>query len=363
MFSQEEITKWLKPVNLDPLPDRPLVSVLTGNYNYAPFLDQTIESVLSQTYTNFEMIVCDDGSTDNSCNVVEHYADRDSRVRLIRQQNGGQASAWNTAYGGSKGEIVCFLDSDDRFLPEKLEVIVKAFRSYSDRGFLGHRVYRTSLAGRRDDIFPLMADPPSGWYGPFVVCGGTSPVGTAFGSALCLRREIGDLIFPLPEKFKMCADTVIIALGPLLTPLIGIPTPLSEYRYHGSNSWNSPHVSPDFMNRLRDVQWNVWEVSRDYLTKLNPRLAEVFPPFNECQGTLVTAYIQARQKWWGGAVLAYLDFVHAEAFLTIPRIWRWFWRASILLPGPVLFYAIGSNYPMQLLRKLLRVRRGLLASS
>ncbi len=129
-----EIAQRLKPVSLGPLPENPLVSVLTANYNYAAFLGEAIESVLAQIYTNFEMIVCDDGSTDKSCEVVEKYGQRDPRVRLLRQQNGGQASAWNTAYRECRGDIICFLDADDRYLPEKLEVVVQAFRSAPDSG-------------------------------------------------------------------------------------------------------------------------------------------------------------------------------------------------------------------------------------
>jgi glycosyltransferase involved in cell wall biosynthesis len=357
-----EITQRLKPVCLGPLPENPLVSVLTGNYNYASFLGEAIESVLAQTYTRFEMIVCDDGSTDKSCQVAEQYTQCDPRVRLIRQQNGGQASAWNTAYRECRGDIICFLDADDRFLPEKLEKVVQGFRSYPESGFVGHRIYRISVDGRRDDVFPLINDPPSGWYGPFVVCSGTSPPAMAFGSALCLRREISDLIFPLPERFRICADGVVMALGSLMTPLIGIPAPLAEYRYHGGNGWDLPQVSSESVNHLRDIQWKMWEISREYLGKVDPLLVETFPAFDKCHETLLTAYVQARLQLWGGALSAYRELLRSEGFRTIQPIWKWFWRFSILLPRPVLFYAISSNRPKQLLRKALGLRRRLFAN-
>src|SRR6266852_6280716 len=97
-LSLEEIGQLLKPVELAPLCENPLISLLTANYNYARYLGEAIESALGQTYTNFELIVCDDGSTDNSCEVAEHYVRRDPRVRLVRKQNGGQVSATNAAY-------------------------------------------------------------------------------------------------------------------------------------------------------------------------------------------------------------------------------------------------------------------------
>ena len=360
-ISQERITELLKPVRLGPLPDEPLVSVLTGNYNYAVFLSDAIESVLAQTYTRFEMIVCDDGSTDKSCQVVEQYAQRDPRVRLIRQQNGGQASAWNTAYRECRGDIICFLDADDRFLPEKLEKVVQGLRSYPESGFIGHRIYRISVDGRRDDVFPLIVDPPSGWHGPFVVCSGTLPPAMAFGSALCLRREISDLIFPLPERFRICADTVIMALGPLMTLLIGMASPLAEYRHHGQNGWDSRQVSLESIDQLRDIQRKMWEVSREYLARVDPVLVEALPSFEECPGTLLTSYMRARRQFWGGAFSAYLDLVRSKTFPTIPALWRWFWRITIHIQRHVMFYAVSENHPNKFLIKALGIGRGLLA--
>src|SRR5438132_1625714 len=103
----------LSPVFLPPLPQRPLVSVLVANYNYGAYVGQAIESVLGQTYGDFEVIVCDDGSTDNSCEVIGRYVRQDPRVKLVRKANGGMASSWNVAYRHSRGEVLCPLDSDD----------------------------------------------------------------------------------------------------------------------------------------------------------------------------------------------------------------------------------------------------------
>src|SRR5579863_8833232 len=97
-LSMEEVAQLLKPIELPPLCENPLISVLTANFNYGRYIGEAIESVLGQTYTNFEMIVCDDGSTDDSCEVVKRFLQRDPRIRLVRKQNGGQTSAANAAY-------------------------------------------------------------------------------------------------------------------------------------------------------------------------------------------------------------------------------------------------------------------------
>jgi teichuronic acid biosynthesis glycosyltransferase TuaG len=100
----------------------PLVSIVTPAYNATRFVPQTIESVLSQTYTDWELLIVDDCSEDDTVSVVGSYATRDSRVCLLRhQRNCGPAQARETALQASRGRYIAFLDSDDLWLPQKLE--------------------------------------------------------------------------------------------------------------------------------------------------------------------------------------------------------------------------------------------------
>jgi len=100
--------------------DRPTVSILTPAYNSAKFICQTLDSVLRQTFTDFEMIIVDDGSTDQTRAIVESYAARDARIRLITQPNAGIAAARNRAMGAARGRFFALLDSDDLWLPSYL---------------------------------------------------------------------------------------------------------------------------------------------------------------------------------------------------------------------------------------------------
>ena len=96
----------------------PLVSIIMPNYNYSKYLDESILSVLNQTYGNIELIVVDDGSTDNSLECIRKYV---GRLKLVTQSQSGVAAARNAGLSIAKGEYVCFIDSDDSWQNNKIE--------------------------------------------------------------------------------------------------------------------------------------------------------------------------------------------------------------------------------------------------
>lgn len=99
-----------------------LVSVITPSYKSEKFISQTIESVLAQTYQNWEMIIVDDASPDNANKIIEQYCKEDSRIKLIKmEKNSGPAVARNRGIEEAKGKYIAFLDADDLWKPEKLE--------------------------------------------------------------------------------------------------------------------------------------------------------------------------------------------------------------------------------------------------
>lgn len=114
----------------------PLISVITPVFNGERFIRDAIESVLAQSYRNWEMLIVDDGSTDGTAQVIAQYAARDSRIRSLSQPNRGQAEARNHALREARGELAAFLDADDLWLGDKLEICVPEF-----------------LAGRQDVLF------------------------------------------------------------------------------------------------------------------------------------------------------------------------------------------------------------------
>lgn len=104
---------------------QPLVSVIVPAYNAAVFIGQTLKSLLNQTYRHFEVLIIDDGSTDETATIAQNFIDQDERFRLIQQPNAGVAAARNHGIKVSQGEFIAFLDADDLWHRENIEKQVK----------------------------------------------------------------------------------------------------------------------------------------------------------------------------------------------------------------------------------------------
>lgn len=223
----------IKPRHLTNLPPDPRVSVLIANFNYATYVGRAIESVQRQTYQNFEIIVCDDGSTDNSLEVITRYAAQDQRIRVICQQNFGHASALNTAFAISRGDIISILDADDEWFPDRLEEVVSFFKLGREYGFIVHPL--TVVNNRMRVIknqHPRTVD--EGWLAPRILAGYIPILPPSSG--LSLHREVAEIVFPLPAEFRSWADLVLAERAALLTPVMAIREPKGYYYLHNNNT-------------------------------------------------------------------------------------------------------------------------------
>lgn len=119
---------------------QPVVSAVIPAYNASLFLPEAIESVLSQTFTNFELLVVDDGSTDNTASIVKQYSQKDSRVKLFSQTNQGVSFSRNLGVELAQSKYVAFLDADDRWLPDKLAAHVEYLENNPQVGISFSRV-------------------------------------------------------------------------------------------------------------------------------------------------------------------------------------------------------------------------------
>ena len=102
-------------------PNKKIISIIVPVFNTEKYVKKCIESILCQSYKNIELIIIDDGSTDNSGLIIDEYSMLDSRIKVVHKQNGGQASARNIGLDLAKGDYIGFVDSDDWIEPTMIE--------------------------------------------------------------------------------------------------------------------------------------------------------------------------------------------------------------------------------------------------
>lgn len=106
------------------------ISIIVPVYKVEPYLRKCVDSILAQTFTNFEVILVDDGSPDNSGKICDEYAIKDSRVRVIHKENGGLSSARNAGIDIARGKYLGFVDSDDYIAEDMYEVLYENLKFY-----------------------------------------------------------------------------------------------------------------------------------------------------------------------------------------------------------------------------------------
>ncbi|MDK3158262.1 glycosyltransferase family 2 protein [Kamptonema cortianum] len=219
---------------------KPLVSIVINNYNYGRFLNDAIDSALQQTYSPCEVIVVDDGSTDDSRAVIEEYGDR---IIPIFKANGGQPSAFNAGFAASRGEILCFLDADDLCLSHRVAEVVSAFETDPSLGWCFHPLEFTE--SQFVDVKAIREDKPltASNRQHFDLCASLRrgklyknfPYPSTSG--LCFRRSLLGKILPMPDaEGTLLNDGYLIFTSMGLSPGATLESKLGLYRLHGDNA-------------------------------------------------------------------------------------------------------------------------------
>lgn len=221
--------------------NRPLVSILINNFNYCQFLADAINSALNQSYQNIEVIVVDDGSTDNSPEIIARYGEK---IVPVLKKNGGQASAFNAGFETSRGDIICFLDSDDLFDPEKVERIVSIFEENIAAGWVFHDLAYIDVKGMPT---PYTEGNQMTCFRPGALLdlisateqGKNTNYGAPATTALSLRRSLLQKIFPLPEALRITADECVKIPALCLARGVHLAETLASQRIHGQNAYTA----------------------------------------------------------------------------------------------------------------------------
>ena len=227
------------------------VDVVVTNHNYGRFLEEALASACGQTHSGVKVIVVDDGSTDDSADVLARYSDR---VEVVFKDRGGQASALNAGFERCGGDVLLLLDADDRLHPRAAELVAAAFAGDRDLAKVQFRMDVVDAAGRAtgetrpSDRF----QPPTGdlrraelafpFDLPWLPGGGTG-----------FRRRLLSPILPIPEQEfpRWGADWYLVHLAALIGPAAALDESLADYRVHGANGYELARPELD-LNRVRD---------------------------------------------------------------------------------------------------------------
>ena len=201
----------------------PRFSVIMPLYNKERYLKKAIESVIAQTYRDFELIIIDDGSTDNSLEVVRGLKIEDRRLKILTQSNSGVAVARNNGVAASEGEYMCFLDADDWWETNFLEEMDRLITEYPEAGLCATN-YIYYKPGKTHVALSLprgYLDYPKAYYE-----GSSMPVWTG---ATCMPRKVFDEMGGFPLGIKLGEDFLLWAKIALHYPVAFSEKPLAYY--------------------------------------------------------------------------------------------------------------------------------------
>lgn len=217
---------------------------LINNFNYRDYIVEAVESALAQTRPFDEIIVIDDGSTDDSLDLLRRHFSEEPTVRIIAKANAGQLSCFNAGFEESNGDLVFFLDADDRYRPTYVEEAIDFLHQHPDCSFL---FCDYTVFGLRNVV--------TRWGSCSHVLG-FDLVQTLIGktwtgaptSCLVLRRSLASKFLPLPleDDWRIRADDCLVYGASLVGAKKGyLCRPLVDYRAHGTNQYLNRRVDRD----------------------------------------------------------------------------------------------------------------------
>lgn len=215
---------------------RPALDIVVNNYNYARFLPDAIESALGQTYPLVTVIVVDDGSTDESREIIESYA---GQVIPVLKNHGGQPSALNAGFEKSRGDAVIFLDADDMLVPDIADRVADVFAANRALVKVQYRMERVDEAGHRTGIVEPLPHLPM-LQGDLRREELTFPFDLTWMamSANAFAARVLRRLFPIPapeEDYRLSADWYLRHLTSLLGPVASLDHVGLLRRVHGAN--------------------------------------------------------------------------------------------------------------------------------
>ena len=259
----------------------PKVTFIITSYNYEKYIEQTISSIISQTYSDWELLIVDDGSTDNSVDIINKYCKKDSRIRLLFHENHENRGIIQTLLKGianAKGEYIAFLESDDYITSNYLAKKIAIFDKYSSVGFVYNNI-QTFGANPNKKVLENLLFIESYWkkhdYPHSIVkFFYTKNVIPTFSCVMLKKELINNLNWnsPKPE----CIDFWLWAQISQLTFFYFINEKLTYWRIHKDSYLNKSTTKPDMILRFYNGLWKFLPKTVDFNINLECLIKKIY---------------------------------------------------------------------------------------
>ncbi len=225
----------------------PAISVIIPTYNAAEYLPEAIESVLAQTFKDYELIVVDDGSTDGTESVVKKFGDR---IRYFRQENRGPGAAKNLGIRNSRGPLLATLDADDKWVPHKLQAQYEYMKAHPEAGMVNANVSTFDEKGIVTyEVDGTLRKTYQGWVFDRLIIQNFIASGTVM-----FRKECLDKVGLFPENYMISEDWHLWLRIAKEYPVGYINEPLGLYRWQEKSlTWDYAKAYPDRLAVLNEI--------------------------------------------------------------------------------------------------------------
>ena len=319
-------------------------SVLIDTYNHERFIEKAIASVLEQDFPDSEreIIVVDDGSTDRTPEIVRKF---EPRVRLLRKENGGQASAFNAGIPECRGEIVAFLDGDDWWARGKLQAVSDALADDGAVGLVGHGITEVYSDGRQHT--ELLRETPrfriDSEEGARAFRLRKSFLGT---SRMTFRAELLQKIGKVPEALRFEADEYLFTLAGFFSDVVILRESFTFYRLHETNAFQIADGNKVAIRRKQRVLEALTASLRQRLAERQApeKLARIVVEWVETEAELLRLSLDSGYPW---------ETVKAElqnygVMYGNVSVAHWLFKCISLLPACVMssrsYYALRQRF-------------------
>lgn len=316
------------------------ISVIMPVHNTEKYVDRAIESILNQTYWDFELIVIDDASTDKSLDIVNHYKNLDPRIVIFTNKtNQGISRSRNIGLQNARGEFIAVMDSDDVSHPERFEKQIDYLNAHPKIGVIGANYTVVDENGIAYRTSKLPESPPQIWWTMFF------SNSIAHSSAMIRRSILVDRKITYSEEFSCAVDYDLFFQIMRYSPMVNLPDSLFLYRQHGKNISKTNRSDQEFIDatitRSHTQDYLTFQLPENYGSALKDyrNIKTKKDAYNICRA--MTGLYRKVKVFNPDMTLEDEQFIKTDYSSRVYKLWKHQLTNPLILP--YLFYALIIN--------------------